>query len=84
MSGLTHLALPSRVDDWGFASSIGLGVSQSVVLVKGENVPVGSGGSHAHRLEAALRTALQSLRSENIYGWFTHCGYLVSSERNPL
>jgi transposase len=32
------------------------------------------------RLEAALRTALQSLRPEDIRGWFTHCGYLVPSE----
>ena len=32
------------------------------------------------RLEAALRTALHSLRPKDIHGWFTHCGYLVSSE----
>jgi len=32
------------------------------------------------RFEAALRTALPSLRPEDIRGWFTHCGYLVSSE----
>ena len=33
-----------------------------------------------HRLETALRTALRALRSEDIRGWFTHCGYLVPSE----
>jgi transposase len=32
------------------------------------------------RLEAALRTAFQSLRPDDIRGWFTHCGYLVSSK----
>jgi transposase len=40
----------------------------------------GAAARTRRRLETALRTALQSLRSEDIRGWFTHCGYLVSSE----
>lgn len=40
----------------------------------------GAAARTRRRLEAALRTALQSLRSEAIHGWFTHCGYLVPSE----
>jgi transposase len=40
----------------------------------------GAAARTRRRLEAALRTALQSLRPEDIHGWFTHCGYLVSSE----
>jgi transposase len=33
-----------------------------------------------HRLGAALKSALPTLRPEDIHGWFTHCGYLVPSE----
>lgn len=40
----------------------------------------GAAARTRRRLEAALRTALQSLRPEDIRGWFTHCGYLVPSE----
>jgi transposase len=40
----------------------------------------GAAARTRRRLEAALRTALQALRSEDIHGWFTHGGYLVSSE----
>ena len=32
------------------------------------------------RLEAALSTALTRIQPEDIRGWFTHCGYLVSPE----
>ena len=32
------------------------------------------------RLETALKSALLTIRSEDIRGWFTHCGYLVPSE----
>ena len=32
------------------------------------------------RLEAALSKALTFIQPEDIHGWFTHCGYLVSSE----
>jgi transposase len=40
----------------------------------------GAAARTRRRLEAALRAALQSLRPQDIRGWFTHCGYLVSSE----
>ena len=40
----------------------------------------GAAARTRRRLEAALRTALLSLRPQDIRGWFTHCGYLVPSE----
>jgi transposase len=40
----------------------------------------GAAARTRRRLEAALRTAFQSLCSTDIHGWFTHCGYLVPSE----
>jgi transposase len=40
----------------------------------------GAAARTRRRLDAALRTALQSLRPEDIRGWFTHCRYLVPSK----
>ena len=40
----------------------------------------GAAARTRQRLEAALLTALQALRPNDMRGWFTHCGYLVSSE----
>lgn len=40
----------------------------------------GAAARTRRRLESALRTALHSLCPDDIHGWFTHCGYLVSSE----
>ena len=40
----------------------------------------GAAARTRHRLETALKSALLTLRPEDIRGWFTHCGYLVPSE----
>jgi transposase len=40
----------------------------------------GAAARTRHRLDAALKSALRTLRPEDIHGWFTHCGYLVPSE----
>lgn len=40
----------------------------------------GAAARTRHRLERALTTALNLIEPENIFGWFRHCGYLVSSE----
>lgn len=40
----------------------------------------GAAARTRHRLETALKSALHTLRPEDIRGWFTHCGYLVPSE----
>ena len=40
----------------------------------------GAAARTRRRLEAALQAALRLIRPEDIHGWFTHCGYLVSSE----
>jgi transposase len=40
----------------------------------------GAAARTRYRLEAALKSAFHTLRPEDIRGWFTHCGYLVSSE----
>ena len=40
----------------------------------------GAAARTRQRLDAALQSALRTLRPEDIHGWFTHCGYLVSSE----
>jgi transposase len=40
----------------------------------------GAAARTRHRLEAALKRAFHTIRREDIRGWFTHCGYLVSSE----
>ena len=44
----------------------------------------GAAARTRHRLEAALKSALHTIRPEDIRGWFTHCGYLVPSECKPL
>jgi transposase len=40
----------------------------------------GAAARTRHQLETALKSALHTLRPEDIRGWFTHCGYLVPSE----
>jgi transposase len=40
----------------------------------------GAAARTRRRLETALKSALLTLRSEDIRGWFTHCGSLVPSE----
>ncbi len=33
-------------------------------------------------LEEAIAYALETVTSQDAHGWFAHCGYLPSSERN--
>jgi hypothetical protein len=35
-------------------------------------------------LEEAIAQALETVTSQDAHSWFTHCGYLPSSERNAL